>query len=117
MIASDSFSDLRTQLVGIREEAQPLVDEVNNLVATIRVGAIDATEFQNRYNMWAALFEQFDQVVTAAASTKLLQAIEKVAREEGVDLVLQRKDVILYRRSTTVLDITEEVKAEIRGYL
>lgn len=117
MIASDSFSDLRNQLVEISEQARPLVDEVNSLVAAIRVGAIGATEFQNRYNSLAALFEQFDQVVTAAASTKLMQAVEKVARAEGVDLVLQRKDVMLYRKSTTIINLTEEVKAEIRGYL
>ena len=43
MIASDEFSDLRSTLITLREEAQPLIDEVNNLVSTIRVGAIDAT--------------------------------------------------------------------------
>ncbi len=117
MIASARFSDLRSQLVGLREEAQPLVDEVNSLVATIRVGAIDATEFQNRYQTLSALFEQFDQMVTAAASTKLVQAIEKIAHTDNYDLIIRKKDVVMYRNSSTIQDITDRVKAEIRDYL
>jgi chromosome segregation ATPase len=117
MIASDKFSDLRSALVTLREEAQPLVDEVNNLVSMIRVGAIDATEFQNRYTALAGMFEQFDDYVTSAATTKLVQATEKVANEYGYDLVVRKKDVLIYRNPATIDDITELVKSEIEGYL
>lgn len=117
MIASDEFSDLRSTLITLREEAQPLIDEVNNLVSTIRVGAIDATEFQNRYTALATMFEQFDGYVTSAATTKLVQATEKVANQYGYDIVIRKKDVIMYRNPVTIDDITELVKAEIEGYL
>ncbi len=117
MIASDDFSDLRSQLISLREEAQPLVDEVNNLVSTIRVGAIDATEFANRYTTLSTLFEQFDEYVTQAATTKLVQATEKVANQYGYDLVIRKKDVIMYRNAATIDDITDLVKAEIQDYL
>ncbi|MFC2078492.1 hypothetical protein ACFLSZ_00765 [Candidatus Bipolaricaulota bacterium] len=117
MIASDEFSDLRSQLVTLREEAQPLVDEVNNLVSTIRVGAIDAAEFQNRFAALSAMFEQFDGYVTSAATTKLVQATEQVANEYGYDIVIRKKDVIMYRNPVTIDDITELVKGEIQDYL
>lgn len=117
MIASDEFSDLRSTLITLREEGQPLIEEVNNLVSTIRVGAIDATEFQNRYGTLSALFEQFDGYVTSAATAKLVQATDKVANEYGYDLVIRKKDVIIYRNAVTISDITELVKAEIEGYL
>ncbi len=117
MIASNEFSDLRSTLITLREEAQPLIDEINNLVSTIRVGAIDATEFQNRYTALSAMFEQFDGYVTSAATTKLVQATEKVANEYGYDIVIRKKDVIMYRNPVTIDDITELVKAEIEGYL
>ena len=117
MIASNEFSDLRSTLITLREEAQPLIDEVNNLVSTIRVGAIDATEFQNRFTALSAMFEQFDGYVTSAATTKLVQATEKVANEYGYDIVIRKKDVIMYRNPVTIDDITELVKAEIEGYL
>lgn len=117
MIASTAFSDLRSTLITLREEAQPLIDEVNNLVSTIRVGAIDATEFQNRFTALSTMFEQFDGLVTSAATTKLVQAAEMVANEYGYDLVIRKKDVIVYRNPVTIDDITELVKAEIEGYL
>ena len=117
MIASDDFSDLRSALITLREEAQPLVDEINNLVSTMRVGAIDSTEFGNRHATLSAMFEQFDGYVTSAATQKLVQATEKVANDYGYDLVIRKKDVILYRNAVTVDDITELVKAEIADYL
>ena len=117
MIASSEFSDLRSTLITLREEAQPLIDEVNNLVSTIRVGAIDATEFQNRYAALSTMFEQFDGYITSAATTKLVQAAEKVANEYGYDIVVRKKDVIMYRNPATIDDITDLVKAEIEGYL
>ena len=117
MIASDDFSDLRSALITLREEAQPLLDEINNLVSTISIGAIDSTEFSNRHSTLSAMFEQFDGYVTSAATQKLVQATDNVAREQGYDLVIRKKDVIMYRNDLTVDDITETVKAEIAGYL
>ncbi|MCK4570616.1 hypothetical protein KAT84_01575 [Candidatus Bipolaricaulota bacterium] len=117
MIASSEFSDLRSSLITLREQAQPLIDEINNLVSTIRVGAIDATEFGNRLQARTAAFDQFDGYVTVAATTKLVQATNKVANEYGYDLVIRKKDVIMYRNPVTIDDITELVKAEIKDYL
>ena len=117
MIAADDFSDLRSALVTLREEGQPMIDEVSNLVLTIRVGAIDTIEFQNRYETLSAMFEQFDGYVTSAATTKVVQATEKVALEHGYDLVIRKKDVIMYRNRITIDDITDLVRAEIAGYL
>ncbi|MEE8594175.1 MAG: hypothetical protein V3T03_08620 [Candidatus Bipolaricaulota bacterium] len=117
MIASDEFADLRSTLITLREEAQPIIDEINNLVSMMRVGAIDATEFQNRYTALSTMFEQFDAYVTSAATTKLVQATEKIASEYGYDIVIRKKDVIMYRNPVTIDDITDLVKAEIEGYL
>jgi len=117
MIASSAFSDLRSTLITLREEAQSLIDEVNNLVSTIRVGAIDATEFQDRHAMLLAKFEQFDSYVTSVATMKVTQATEKVATEYGYDIVIRKKDIIMYRNPATIDDITDLVKAEIEGYL
>jgi chromosome segregation ATPase len=117
MIASSKFADLRSQLITLREEAQPLVNEVNNLVSTISVGAIDVTEFQNRYGTLETLFNQFDGYVTSAATMKLVSAAEKVATAYGYDLVILKKDVIVYRNAATITDITDLVKSEIQTYL
>jgi len=117
MIASEKFADLRSALVTLSDQGQPVVDAINELVSTIRVGAIDANEFQLRLAAYTQAFNEFDGYVTSAATTKLVQATEKVANAYGYDLVVRKKDVIMYRNPATVDDITDLVKAEIADYL
>ena len=85
-------------------------------------GGFDRTNvaFNNRcYETTADFdaFDQFDGYVTSAATTKLVQATNQVANEYGYDLVIRKKDVIMYRNPATINDITELVKAEIKDYL
>ena len=117
MIASSGFSDMRNDLQRLKDEAQPVVDEMKNLVSTVRVGVIDTTEFQNRYTQVKNAFTQLDQLLTQAATAKIVQAANNVAIDQGYDLVLRTKNVIVYRNTAKLTDITELVKAEIASYL
>jgi Skp family chaperone for outer membrane proteins len=117
MIASTGFSDMRSDLQRLKDEAQPVVDEMKNLVSTVRVGLIDTTEFQNRYTQVKNAFSQLDQLLTQAATAKIVEATNKVALAEGYDLVLRVKNVIIYRNTAKMIDITDLVKHELRTYL
>lgn len=117
MIASPGFSDMKSQLQKLKDEAQPVVDEMKNLVSTVRVGVIDKTEFQNRYTQVKNAFTQLDQLLTQAATAKIVQATNKVAVEKGYDLVLRTKNVIVYRNTSKLTDITDLVKHELSTYL
>jgi len=117
MIASPGFSDMKSDLQKLRDEAQPVVDEMKNLVSTVRVGVIDTTEFQNRYTQVKNAFTQLDQLLTQAATSKIVQAANKVAIDKGYDLVLRTKNVIVYRNTAKLTDITNFVKDELESYL
>ena len=117
MIASSGFSDMKSDLRKLRDEAQPVVDEMKNLVSTVRVGVIDKTEFQNRYTQVKNAFTQLDQLLTQAATAKIVEAANKVAVDKGYDLVLRTKNVIVYRNTARLTDITDLVKHEIASYL
>ena len=117
MIASDGFADLRSDLQRLREEAQPLIDEMKDLVSTAKMGVIDPLEFQSRYDQVKNAFTQLDQLLTQAATVKIIQAAEKVALKNGYDLVLRKKNVIIYHNAATLVDITDSVKSEISSYL
>jgi len=117
MIASTGFSDIRNDLERLREEAQPIIDEMRKLVSTVRVGIIDPQEFQNRYNQVKTAFTQLDQLLTQAATSKIVQAADKIAVENGYDLVLRSKNVIIYRNTAKLVDITDFVKHELATYL
>jgi len=117
MIASSGFSDMKSDLQLLKDEAQPVVDEMKNLVSTVRVGVIDTTEFENRYTQVKNAFSQLDQLLTQAATAKIVQAANKIADEKGYDIVLRSKNVIVYRNTGKIDDITEPVKEELSSYL
>jgi len=117
MIASDGFADLRSDLQSLREEAQPLIDEMKDLVSTAKMGVIDPLEFQSRYDQVKNAFTQLDQLLTQAATAKIVQAANKVAIDKGYDLVLRTKNVIVYRNTAKLTDITDLVKHELESYL
>jgi chromosome segregation ATPase len=117
MIASPGFSDMHSDLQRLKEEAQPVVDEMKNLVSTVRMEVINPQEFQNRYTQVKNAFTQLDQLLTQAATSKIVMAAEKVAVENSYDLVLRSKNVIIYRNTAKLVDITDMVKTELAGYL
>jgi len=118
MISSSSFSDVRSNLEQLREQAQTIiVDEVKRLAATIRVGVINPQEFESRYTQVKNAFTQLDQSLTQAATSKIVEAANKIAQKNGYDLVLQSKNVIIYGDTRTITDITDLVRHEIALHL
>jgi len=117
MLASSGFSDMKSDLQLLKDEARPVVDEMKNLVSTVRVGIVDSIRFDNRYSQLKNAFGQLDELLTQAATAKIVQAANKIAEREGYDIVLRTKNVIVYRNSSKIEDITELVKQEIESYL
>lgn len=117
MIDSSGFSNMRSDLQRLRDEAQPVIDEMKNLVTTVRTGVIDTQEFENQYTQVKNAFTQLDQLLTQAATAKIVEAANKVALAEGYDLVLRVKNVIIYRNTAKMIDITDMVKHELSTYL
>jgi len=117
MIASEGFADIRADLQKLRDAAQPVVEEVKNLVATAKLGVADAAEFQSRLTQVQSAFQQLDTLLTQAATLKIQQAAKKIALQKGYDLVIPTKNVIVYVNQSALPDITEAVKAEVAYYL
>ncbi len=117
MLASDGFADIRGELTALKEEAQPVIDEMKNLLSTARIGVIDTTEFDGRYGQLEAAYQQLDQLLVGAATVKVVEAAETVALDRGLALVLSVQNVLVYADPTSIVDITDLVKAELRDYL
>ena len=90
---------------------------MRNLVSTVRVGVVDSQEVENRYSQVKNAFTQLDQLLTQAATAKIVQAAEKVAVDNGYDLVLRTANVIVYRNTAKLVSITDLVKHELSTYL
>jgi len=117
MIESPHFANIRSELEQLKEMNDTVANGVKNLLSTARIGIIDAQDFQTRYEQMKTGFQQVDTLLTQAASSKIVEAAGMIANEYGYDLILVKKDVVVYNNPVTVVDITELVKAEIASYL
>ncbi|RLE30290.1 hypothetical protein DRJ54_02995 [Candidatus Acetothermia bacterium] len=113
MIASPGFANFKGDLQKIRDQAQPLADEVDNLVQTAEVGIVNMEGFLAQYQQLQSAFQQLDQLLTQAAAAKIVEIAQQVAREKGFDLVLRKKDVLIYYDSSTVADISGDVEGRL----
>ena len=117
LISAPGFSDIRSDLERLIDYAQPLVDEMNKLVQMVQTGVVDPQEFQSRYTEVKNAFTKLDQLLTQTATSKIVEAANKVATQDGYDLVLRAKNVIVYRNTAKLTDITDQVKRELSTYL
>jgi Skp family chaperone for outer membrane proteins len=117
MIASEGFADIRAELTALKEEAQPIIDEMKNLLSTARIGVIDSAEFDGRYAQLETAYQQLDQLLVGAATVKVVAAAKEVALRRGFDVVLNSKNVLVYSDPASISDITDLVKAELAKYL
>jgi len=113
LIISSGFSDVRGDLEQLREQAQPIVDEIKSLASSVRVGIIDPEEFNSRYTQARNAFTQLDELLTNLATSRIVAGANKVALANGYDLVLRAKNVIIYRNTARLTDITDMVKREL----
>jgi Skp family chaperone for outer membrane proteins len=117
MLAADGFANIRGDLTALKEEAQPVVNEMKNLLSTTQTGVIGGAEFDGRYAQLESAYTQLDQLLVSAATSKIIEAAEQISIEKGFDLVLRAKNVIVYRNPAILTDITDLVKAKLTTYL
>ena len=113
LAVASGFSDVRGDLEQLREQAQPIVDEIKNLASSLRVGVIESEEFESRYTQARNAFTELDELLTNLATSRIVDGANKVALVNGYDLVLRAKNVIIYRNTAKLTDITDMVKREL----
>jgi Skp family chaperone for outer membrane proteins len=113
MIASPGFADLRADLQRLKDQAKPLADQVDALVKQAQVTILDYTTFFNQLQQLQSAFQQVDQLLTQVAATKILEISQQVAQEQGYDIVLRTKDVVMYQRAPAITDLSSEVEKRL----
>ena len=117
MIAASGFSNMQPDLQRLKDQTQPIVDEMNKLVQTVQTGVVNQQEFQAQYAEVKNAYTQLDRLLTQAAMSKIVEAANKVAVDNGYDLVLRANNVIIYRNTARLTDITDPVKTILVDYL
>ncbi len=113
MVASPGFLNLRTDLQNLKTQAQPLQTEVQTVVKEAQVTILDVAGFGERLQRLQSAFQQLDQLLTQVAAAKILEISQQVANEKGYDLVLRTQDVVMFRRESTVVDLSSDAEGRM----
>ncbi len=117
MIAGRGFQDIRGDLELLRDEAQPLEDEISALLVTTMIGGfVDQAEFDIQFAHARAAFSHLDHLLTQVATMKIARAAHQVGIEMGFDMVLLQRNVIIYRNPMRILDVTLQVREKLAEY-
>ncbi|HEU68005.1 MAG TPA: hypothetical protein ENN53_02100 [Candidatus Acetothermia bacterium] len=111
MIASPGFLNMRADLVSLRSEARPLESEAEALIKEAQTTIRDPSGFSDRLHQLQTAFQQLDQLLTQVAAAKIVELAQQVAREQGFDIVLRTKEVVIYSREAVVSDLSPDVEA------
>ena len=112
MLESELFSHLHSDLKRLKEESQLLIDSSTDLYAMAKASA-EEEQLRETYSRVYEIFEEFDELLTQAATNVIAKLAEAIALECGYDIVLRTKDVIVYKNMDKLVDITEAAKVRL----
>jgi Skp family chaperone for outer membrane proteins len=117
MLDSSNLSDIHPDLERLRAEAQPVVNEVRELVKDSLMGKIEQQEYEFRSKALEDAVTQVDRLTTQAAACTIEQIAVQLAAANGYDLVLQAANAVFYRNTLKLVDITDRVKLKLASSL
>ncbi|NOX44169.1 MAG: hypothetical protein GXO72_00280 [Caldiserica bacterium] len=106
-----SFGEISGVLQEVEDKLRPLEDQVKALEEKAGAGVPESElqDFFSQYQQLQLIFQQLEQLLSQTLTSMLAKIAGEVAAEEGIALVVQRKDV-LYVDPSQVIDLSAEVK-------
>jgi Skp family chaperone for outer membrane proteins len=90
------------------------MDELDSLLSEIKGGTAVPEEVSQTLSQIHSQYQQLDDLLTRLIETKIFQIANIRADQEGYDLVLRQENVVIYRNSSKVDDLTEMTKKALR---
>ncbi|MCF7891173.1 hypothetical protein K9M78_08150, partial [Candidatus Bipolaricaulota bacterium] len=91
-----------------------IMDELEKVLNEIREGSAVPEEVSQTLSQIHNQYEQLDNLLTKLIETKIFQITNVRAKEEGYDLVLRQENVVLYRNSDRIDNLTQMTKEALR---
>ncbi len=114
MLQAEGFESVSDRLFELKEQVGPIMSELENVLSDVREGAAVPEEISQTLSQISRQYEQLDKILTGLMEKKIFQITNIRADEEGYDLVLRQENVVLYRNSNRIDDLTEMTKEALR---
>lgn len=114
MLKSEGFESISDKLFNLKEQVKPIMDELEKVLNEIRKGSAVPEEVSQTLSQIHNQYEQLDNLLTKLIETKIFQITNVRAKEEGYDLGFRQENVVLYRNSDRIDNLTEMTKEALR---
>jgi len=114
MLQAQGFESISDKLFELKEQVTPIMDELDSLLSEIKGGTAVPEEVSQTLSQIHSQYQQLDDLLTRLIETKIFQIANIRADQEGYDLVLRQENVVIYRNSSRVDDLTEMTKKALR---
>ncbi len=115
MMSAPGFESISDQLKQLKVKVNPVMTELNNVLKKMKEGSAAPKEVTQTLQQKNSQYQQLDNLLTKLIKEKIFQITNREAGNQGYDLVFRKENVILYRNSDQVDDLTESTKEGLRS--
>ena len=115
MINARGFEEIRSDLENLKTQVEPIVTEINNVLDNMESDSVSPQEVTQTLSRINSQYQQLDNLLTRLIETKIFQITNREADDQGYDVVFRQENVILYRNSDRIDDLTEDTKDVLRS--
>ncbi|MFB6291562.1 MAG: hypothetical protein ABEJ25_07560 [Candidatus Bipolaricaulia bacterium] len=117
MIEAKGFNTISNRLKKLQSQVKPIMDELEKLLKRIKDDAANPQEVSQKLSQIQTQYEQLDQLLTKIIEGKIFEVTNNQAAKKNYDLVFRQENVVLYRNSDKITNLTDTVKKELESAL
>ncbi|MCF7889803.1 hypothetical protein K9M78_01130 [Candidatus Bipolaricaulota bacterium] len=115
MMSAPGFESISDRLEQLKGQVDPIMTELNGVLGNMREGSAAPEEVAQTLQQINSQYQQLDNLLTQLIESKIFQITNREANNQGYDLVFRQENVILYRNSEKVDNLTEATKQVLRS--
>lgn len=115
MIDAPGFESISDRLQQLKGQVDPIMSELDGVLESMRDGSAAPEEVSQSLQQINSHYQQLDDLLTQLIETKIFQITNEEADSQGYDLVFRQENVILYRNSEKIDDLTDATKDVLRS--
>ncbi|MFP3953230.1 MAG: hypothetical protein ACLFVS_03775, partial [Candidatus Acetothermia bacterium] len=114
MIESTGFSNYADRLKELRNQFDPVIEELENTLADLKDNSASPEEVSNLLSQVNNQYTQLDDLLTNLIESKIAQVTNNLADAGSYDMVFREANVLLAQNQSSIDNLTDQAKEELR---
>ena len=114
MIESTGFSNYADRLRELRNQFDPVIEELENTLTDLKNNSASPEEVSNLLSQVNNQYTQLDDLLTNLIESKIAQVTNNLADAGSYDMVFREANVLLAQNQSSIDNLTDQAKEELR---